>query len=183
MADKVFVVANPLLTMAPADTVARALAQLMKREQAGMVWVGGTNVSMGIGSFLAAETGLPFVNYCRAAKASGGGVDLVSQLFGGKILADVRLADARGIVSISPGAFPLEAGKTDKAVVVEPVELAVDAPRTAFVKYLERIPGMWTSRNRTCWWRWAAACRRKTISRWRRTWRTCWAARCAPRGR
>lgn len=141
MADKVFVVANPLLTMAPADTVARALAQLMKREQAGMVWVGGTNVSMGIGSFLAAETGLPFVNYCRAAKASGGGVDLVSQLFGGKILADVRLADARGIVSISPGAFPLEAGKTDKAVVVEPVELAVDAPRTAFVKYLEPDTG------------------------------------------
>ena len=35
-----------------------------------------------------------------------------SQLFGGKIMTDVRLAEGRGIISIYPGSFPMDAGRS-----------------------------------------------------------------------
>jgi len=140
-ADKVFVVDNPQLNLAPAGTVAAALQALMDQTQAGLLLLGCTNVSLGIGSVLAAKSGLPLVNFCRGAKADGGAVICTSQLFGGKILSDVKLADGRGIISIYPGAFSPDAGKSDKAPAVEKVEVPVEAPKVTFKQYLEPETG------------------------------------------
>jgi len=140
-ADKVFVVDNPQLNLAPAGTVAAALKALMDQTQAGLVLLGCTNVSLGIGSILAAKAGLPMVNFCRAAKADGGAVVCTSQLFGGKILSDVKLADGRGIVGIYPGAFSPDAGKSDKTPAVEKVDVPVEAPKVVFKQYLEPETG------------------------------------------
>ena len=140
-ADKVFVVDNPQLNLAPAGTVAAALKALMDQTQAGLVLLGCTNVSLGIGSILAAKSGLPFVNFCRAAKADGGAVVCTSQLFGGKILSDVKLADGRGVVSIYPGAFSPDAGKSDKTPAVEKVDVPIEAPKVTFKQYLEPETG------------------------------------------
>jgi electron transfer flavoprotein alpha subunit len=140
-ADKVFVVDSPQLNLAPAGVVAQALQGVMSQAQGGLVLVGCTNVSLGIGSILAARTGLPLVNFCRAAKADGGAVVCTSQLFGGKILSDVRLADSRGIISIYPGAFSPDAGRSDKAPVVEKVDVQVEAPKVVFKQYVEPETG------------------------------------------
>lgn len=140
-ADKVFVVDNPQLNLAPAGTVAAALKALMDQTQAGLVLVGCTNVSLGIGSILAARGGLPLVNFCRSAKADGGAVICTSQLFGGKIISDVKLADGRGIISIYPGAFSPDAGKSDQAPAIEKVDLPVEAPAVIFKQYLEPETG------------------------------------------
>lgn len=140
-ADKVFVVDNAALNLAPASTVAAALKGIIEAQQVGLVLMGGTNVSMGMGSILSLRTNLPFVNYCRAARAEGGAVWLTSQLFGGKILSDVKLADAQGIVSIYPGAFPADAGKSDKAPAVEQADVPIDAPKVTFKQYIEPETG------------------------------------------
>jgi electron transfer flavoprotein alpha subunit len=140
-ADQVFVVDNPQLNLAPAGAIAEALKALMDRTQAGLVLLGCTNVSVGIGSILSAKAGLPLVNFCRAAKVEGGAVVCTSQLFGGKILSDVKLADGRGIVSIYPGAFPGDAGKSDQTPPVEKVDLPVEAPNVTFKQYLEPETG------------------------------------------
>jgi electron transfer flavoprotein alpha subunit len=141
VADKVFVVDNPQLNLAPPGTVATALKDLMDQTQAGLVLLGCTNVSLGIGSILAAKTGLPMVNFCRAAKADGGAIVCTSQLFGGKILSDVKLADGRGIVSIYPGAVSPDAGKSDKTPAIEKVDVPVEAPKVVFKQYLEPETG------------------------------------------
>jgi electron transfer flavoprotein alpha subunit len=141
LADKVFVADNPQFNLAPANTIAAALKALLDQTQAGLVLVGCTNVSLGIGSILAVKTGLPLVNFCRAAKAEGGAVVCTSQLFGGKILSDVKLADGRGIVSIYPGAFPVDAGKSDKTPPVEKVDLPVEESKVTFKQYLEPETG------------------------------------------
>jgi len=86
MADKVFVADNPQLNLAPAATVTAALKAVMDQTQAGLVLLGCTNVSLGIGSILSAQTGMPLVNFCRAAKADGAAILLTTQLFGGKII-------------------------------------------------------------------------------------------------
>jgi len=141
VADKVLVVDNPQLNLAPAGTVAAALKALMDQTQAGLVLLGCTNVSLGIGSILAAKTGLPLVNFCRAAKADGGAVMCTSQLFGGKILSDVKLADGRGIISIYPGAFSPDDGQSNKTPAVEKVDVPVEAPKVTFTQYLEPETG------------------------------------------
>jgi len=141
MADKVFVADNPQLNLAPADSVTAALKAVIDQSQAGLVLLGCTNVSLGIGSILAVQTGLPMVNFCRAAKADGSAILLTSQLFGGKILSDVKLADGRGIVCIYPGAFPADEGKSDKTPPVERLDLPVEAPKVKFKQYLEPETG------------------------------------------
>ena len=140
-ADRVFLADNPQYNLAPASTIAGALKALIDQTQAGLVLLGCTNGSLGIGSILAAKTGLPLVNFCRAAKADGTAVLLTSQLFGGKILSDVKLPDGRGIVNIYPGAFPVDAGKSDKTPPVEKVDLPVEAPQVTFLQYLEPETG------------------------------------------
>lgn len=140
-ADKVLVVDNPQLNLAPAGTVATALKALIDQTQAGLVLLGCTNVSLGIGAILAARAGLPLVNFCRALKADAGAVLVTSQLFGGKILSDVRLADGRGVISVYPGAFPVEAGRSDRSPAVEKVDLPVDVPGVSFKQYLEPETG------------------------------------------
>lgn len=140
-ADKVFAVDNPQLNLAPADAVAAALKAVLDKSPADLVFIGCTNVSLGIGSILAARTGLPLVNFCRALRAEGSAVVCTSQLFGGKIFTDVRLPDARGIVCIYPGAFPVDAGRSDKTPAVEKLDVPVAPPKVVFKQYLEPETG------------------------------------------
>lgn len=140
-ADKVFVADNPQLNLAPADAAAAALKAALDKNPADLVFVGCTNVSLGVGSILAAQTNLPLVNFCRALKAEGGAVVCTSQLFGGKIFTDVKLPDGRGIVCIYPGAFPVDAGKSVKTPAMEKVDLPMVAPTVVFKQYLEPETG------------------------------------------
>ena len=182
-ADKVFVVENPQLNLAPPGTVAAALKALVDQSQAGLVLLGCTNVSLGIGSILAAIAGLPMVNFCRAAKADGAAIVCTSQLFGGKILSDVRLADGRGIVSIYPGAFSPDAGKSDKTLSLRRRKCRSRRRRWCSSNTSNRKPAMWTSPSRMSLSAWAGESRHRTTCNWPRTSRRFWAARCAPRGR
>jgi electron transfer flavoprotein alpha subunit len=139
LADTVFVADSPDLNMPAASTVAAVLKRIMEQKKVDLVLIGGTNVAMGIGSMLSARTQLPFVNYCRNAQAQDRTVVLTSQLFGGKILTDVKLA--QGIASIYPGVFQADAGKSDKAPVVEKLDVPIEASKVTFKKYIEPETG------------------------------------------
>jgi len=141
LADAVFVVETPGSELPPASTVAVLLKGLVEQKQEGLVLIGWTNLAMGVGSVLSARADLPLVNFCRGIRVEGGGLVVTSQLFGGKILSDVALADGRGIVSVSAGAFPADAGRSDKAATVETVALPVEAPAVAFKRFIEPEAG------------------------------------------
>jgi electron transfer flavoprotein alpha subunit len=141
LAEKVFVAANPQLDMASVGTAVAALQAVIGQQQVGLVLIGGTNVSMGIGAVLSARLKLPFVNYCRSLRAEGGAVVFTSQLFGGKILSDVRLAEGKGVVSIYPGAFPADAGRRDRSPEVVQLDLPAEISAVVFKKYIEPEAG------------------------------------------
>jgi electron transfer flavoprotein alpha subunit len=140
-ADQVFVIDTPELEVPPAKLVAAAVKALMERKGDGLVLVGGTNLSMGIGTALGEQAGVAFVNFGRELKAADGGITVISQLFGGKILSEVRLADARGVVCVYPGSFPADAGRSDKAPAVETVTVPLPAPDVAFKRFIEPEAG------------------------------------------
>jgi electron transfer flavoprotein alpha subunit len=137
LADAVFVVETPESEVPSAATIARLLGGLIEQKQEAIVLLGWTNLTMGVGSILSARSGLPFVNFCRSVRAEGGALVVTSQLFGGKILSDVRLADGRGIVGVSAGAHPADAGRSDRAPTVETVTLAAQAPVVDFKRFIE----------------------------------------------
>jgi electron transfer flavoprotein alpha subunit len=136
-ADGVVVVDDPALEQPSGEVVIALLQQLMEQKQASLVLLGGTNAAFGLGSRLAARTNLPFINFCKGARAADGAILLTSQMFGGKILADVRLAAGRGIVSIYPGSFPADAGRSDRVPPVENRAAPTVAAAAVFKRFLE----------------------------------------------
>ncbi len=140
LADAVYVVDTPEPVPAAA-TIAAALKALVEKQQESIVLIGWTNLAMGVGSVLSAKSGLPFVNFARDLKADGGTLVVTSQMYGGKILSDVRLEDGRGIVGVSPGAFPAEAGRSEKAPAVEAVAVALEPAPIVFQKFIEPETG------------------------------------------
>jgi electron transfer flavoprotein alpha subunit len=140
-ADSVLVVDDPALEQPSAEAAIGVLQQIMAQKQTALVLLGGTNVSFGLGARLSARTQLPFVNFCKGARVDGDAVVLTSQLFGGKILADVKLAQGRGIVSIYPGAFPADPGKSDRTPPVEKLAVPVAASKVVFQQFIEPETG------------------------------------------
>jgi electron transfer flavoprotein alpha subunit len=70
-----------------------------------------------------------------------GAVVCTSQLFGGKILSDVRLPEARGVLSVYPGAFPADAGRSDKTPPVEPLAVPAVESKVVFKRLVEPAAG------------------------------------------
>lgn len=136
LVDEVLVVSAPELEMPAANTLAALLKSLMEGEKAGLVLLAGTNATMGVGSILSARADLPFVSYCKDVKSDGADLLVTSQLFGGKILTDARLPEGRGIVSVYPGSFPADAGRSEKAPSVRKVEVALEASAVAFKAFI-----------------------------------------------
>lgn len=141
MADTVYAVEQAALNLPSPSAAAAALKSLTEKKPASIILVAGTNISLGIGAALAARTGLGFINFCKAIRASGESISFTSQLYGGKILADVSLPGNQGIVSIYPGTFPASSGKKDAAPPVERIELPVPPVPIAFQRFIEPEKG------------------------------------------
>jgi len=140
-ADSVLLVDDPALDQPSAEAAIGVLQQIIADKQASLVLLGGTNVSFGMGARLSARTQLPFVNFCKGMRVEDGALVLTSQLFGGKILSDVKLPQGRGIVSIYPGAFPADLGRSEQTPVVEKLALTAAGPRVVFQQYIEPETG------------------------------------------
>lgn len=136
-ADSVLLADEPGLEQPSAEVIVPLLQQLIAQKQAALVLMGGTNACFGLGGQLSARVKMPFVNFCKGARVEGGSLMLTSQLFGGKILSDVKLADGKGIVSVYPGAFPAEAGRSEKTPPVEKVAVPPGSPKVVFKRFIE----------------------------------------------
>jgi electron transfer flavoprotein alpha subunit len=140
-ADNVIVVEDPTAELPSAELVLAVLQQQREQKQAAFVLLGGTNVSFGLGARLSARTKAPFINFCKGLRVEGGAVVLTSAVCGGKILADVRPAGNKGIVSVYPGSFPPDAGKSSRTPPVEVMAAPAVQSKAIFRRILEPAAG------------------------------------------
>ncbi len=141
-ADNVLCAEDPLLENAIPEVQAQVLADLVSERQPAAVLLPLTNVSMGIGTVLAARLGTAAINFCRDVQAEGGGFRARCVLYGGKIEADVAPASQPAIFGIWPGARPIDAGRASKAPVVERVTAKVaEVRQIRFKGYVEPVAG------------------------------------------
>lgn len=139
-ADVVLVADDPGLEQPPPDVALELMKEAVKAKQIGLTLVGGTNVSFGLASRLAARLGFAVVNFCKGIRVEDGAIVCTTQLFGGKMLCDVRV-EGGAVVNIYPGSFPAEAGRSSKTPAVESVTVPSGQGKITFKRLLEPQAG------------------------------------------
>jgi electron transfer flavoprotein alpha subunit len=140
-ANTVLVAEEPKWEFPFVTELARPLSQVAEARGSTLILVGGTNLSLGVGARLASILGRGFVNFCTNFRHDGSSLVFTSRLFGGKILAETKLPQNSGVVSVYPGSFPADDGHSDKAPSIQILDLPLDPPKAIFRSFIEPEAG------------------------------------------
>jgi electron transfer flavoprotein alpha subunit len=134
-ADAVLFVEHPALESFVPEAYVAALKALIDERDSRLVMIANTTVGMDVAGALSARTGRPLVAYCTDISLEGDTTVATSQLYGGKLNAEVAV-DRPAIVSVIAGSFaPAEAGLPSLEEVSVPSEL--DGLHTEFLARVE----------------------------------------------
>lgn len=109
------------------------MTTVMDKIQPGLVLLSNTTMGMDLGASLAARWGQPMVAYCNGLEAEGDHVVAKSQVYGGKLVAEVELALTGAVITVIPGSWPSTAGTGSPTVTEVTVE---SAPGVELVKVI-----------------------------------------------
>jgi len=120
-----------------------ALQAALKDAEPRLVLMGSTSVGLDLLSLLSARTGKPCLDNCIKLEASDGRLFATSQIYGGKLFAEVAVPDATTLIAVVPGSFPkpenVAAGRPEVRDI--PLPAAMPEIRTRFRKLIEPPPG------------------------------------------
>jgi electron transfer flavoprotein alpha subunit len=137
-ADRVLYIDHPALADFTPDAYHRVLAGLIKDNAPRAVLLGHTSIGMDVASGLSAGLGLPMVSQCHTVRADNGTLGFVSQICGGKIMAEGDLPGPTALVTMIPGGYKPEQGKSAQPPEVTPVAApALEGLRIALKQYTE----------------------------------------------
>lgn len=88
----------------PAETYTRLLREVIAAEEPDLVLVPYSANGLDVAAEVAARTGWPLVSYVNDIRRSEGGLSVVAQMYGGKILAECAV-QLPAVLMINPGAF------------------------------------------------------------------------------
>ncbi|MBD3265500.1 electron transfer flavoprotein subunit alpha/FixB family protein [bacterium] len=104
-ADKVIEVDHPQLAQFTPQTYIQALEQLVNQDRPRALLIGSTSMGLDIASLLAARLNAPIACSCQDIKVEGDTLHVVSQLYSGKIQADVNITASPAILLVLPACF------------------------------------------------------------------------------
>ncbi len=142
-AEVVYAADRPELREFTPDAYAAVLGSAIGNASPRVVLLGSTSVGLDLVSILSARLNLPCIDNCIALKIQNGEVVATSQIYGGKLFAEVLLTQRTTLVAVAPGMLPAEAGKvsgTPQMVQLSHV-LGPPEPRTSFRRWIEPPPG------------------------------------------
>jgi electron transfer flavoprotein alpha subunit len=142
-ADIVLTADRPELREFTADAYGAVLEAAVKEAQPRLVLMGSTSVGLDLLSLLSTRLNFPCIDSCTRLEMRDGRVVATSQIYGGKLFAEVALADATTLLAAVPGMFPLEAGKVGGTPEVKSLAVPGELPgaRVTFRKLIEPPPG------------------------------------------
>jgi len=134
-ADKVLYVDHAVLAEFTSNAYQVALAGLIKEYSPRAVLLGHSSIGMDVAGGLSVKLGLPVVGSCRTFTADG---KFVSQICGGKIMAEGDLPGPTALVTMVPGGYKAEQGKSNQAPALTNIPApALDGLRVTLKKYIE----------------------------------------------
>ncbi|MFA9405235.1 MAG: electron transfer flavoprotein subunit alpha/FixB family protein [Anaerolineales bacterium] len=119
-ADRVMYVEHPALTEFSPEAYTRVLAELIHEGTPRAVLLGETAIGADLAGTLSVRLDLPIVSLCRSAFADNGSLRYVSQVYGGKVLAEGDLPEPTVLLTMVPGDFKAEAGQSATAPEIVP---------------------------------------------------------------
>jgi len=111
-ADRVLSVDHPTLADFTSDAYQTVLADLVGAHTPRVLLLGHTSIGMDVASGLSARLALPLVSQCRAVRADDGTLKFTSQICGGRMMVEGDLPGPTALVTMSPGGFRPEQGRS-----------------------------------------------------------------------
>jgi len=134
-ADKVFYVDQPALAEFTSDAYQKTLIGLIQEQAPRAVLFGHSSIGMDIASGISAKLNLPMVSSCRSFSDDG---KYVSQICGGKIMAEGTLPGPTVLVTMVPGSYKVEQGQSAQAPAITNIPApALDELRVTLKQYIE----------------------------------------------
>jgi electron transfer flavoprotein alpha subunit len=139
--DSTLYVEDPNLAQFNPEAYDKVIEALVKEKSPRLVMFGWTATGMDLAAWLSARTGKPCVAYARDLCIENNALVVNSQVYGGKLIAEVAPQGDMAIVACVAGAFPAEAGRgsTPATKISSPVSL--DGLRTKFVEAIKPAGG------------------------------------------
>jgi electron transfer flavoprotein alpha subunit len=123
------------------EAYGKVIEALVKDKSPRLVMFGWTATGMDLAAWLSARTGKPCVAYARDLCIENGSLVVNSQVYGGKMIAEVAPEGDMAIVAVLAGSFPSDAGRgsTPATQITSPVSL--DGLKTKFVEAIKPAGG------------------------------------------
>jgi electron transfer flavoprotein alpha subunit len=137
-ADRVIVVDHPALAGYTPEAYKRALGAIVKAGAPRVLLIANTAIGIDQAAGLSVQLDWPLIAYAKDVTIADGALRAVSQIYGGKILAEAVVTGDHAIVSVLSGASPAEKGKATGTPAVEgfPVPLSPETLRTRFKRLI-----------------------------------------------
>ena len=132
---------DPNLAQFNPEAYGKVIEALVKEKSPRLVMFGWTATGMDLAAWLSARLAIPCVAYGRDLCIENNELVVTSQVYGGKMIADITPEGDMAIVACLAGSFPVEAGQgsTAATAIVSPVSL--DGLRTKFVEAIKPAGG------------------------------------------
>jgi electron transfer flavoprotein alpha subunit len=134
-ADEVLCIENASLAEFTSDAYVEALEALVTERHPRAVLFGSTSMGADLAGLLSGRAQLPLVSSCRELTADG---RFVSQICGGKIMAEGVLPEPTVVITMIPGAYKVEQGQSASPPPLIGVDVPLTStPRIRFLQYVE----------------------------------------------
>jgi len=141
-ADEAWIVNHTALADFTPDAYQLVLADLINSHKPRALLCGHTSVGMDIVGALSARLNLPLVSQCREIYEDGGVLKFVSQICGGKIMAEGDLPEPVALITLVPGGYKPEQGKSDQPPPISEVTApSLEGRRATLKQYIEPEAG------------------------------------------
>lgn len=115
-ADRVLYLDHPALKDFTSEAYSLTLASLINEHHPRAVLMGHTTIGAEVAGILSAKLALPLVSACRTLTSDG---KFISQICGGKIMAEGDLPSPTALVTMVPGGYKTEQGQSAQAPEID----------------------------------------------------------------
>ncbi|HET9909441.1 MAG TPA: electron transfer flavoprotein subunit alpha/FixB family protein [Anaerolineales bacterium] len=136
-----FVVDDPNLARFNPEAYGKIIEGLVNEKSPRLVMFGWTATGMDLAAWLSARTGKPCVAYARDLCIENNSLVVNSQIYGGKMVAEVVPEGDGTIVACMAGSFPAEAGRGSTAATKVDSPVSLEGLKTKFVEAIKPASG------------------------------------------
>jgi len=134
-ADQVLYADHPLLSDFIPEAYQKILAGIIDEYKPRAVFFGHTTIGMDIVGGISAQLGLPLVSSVRTIETDR---KLVSQICGGKIMAECELPEPTALITLVPGGYKPELGQSPQSPPITAISTQMlDGLRIKLNQYIE----------------------------------------------